>query len=113
MWSEQLLGLSPIMTRLVQGPRFVAKELGAVEVDPSASHQHEFHAGRVRNVLGFTAKTSGRLVIVLYDHANQPLISETEYTLYDAREGTKRTEWRLYYKSNLVADHAVAGDFLL
>src|SRR5688572_21422239 len=94
-------------------PRFVAKELGAVEVDPSASHQHEFHAGRLRNVLGFSAKTSGRLVIVLYDDSSLPIISETEYTLYDAREGTRRSEWRLYYKSNLILDYARAGDFLL
>jgi hypothetical protein len=91
--------------------RFAAKRLAAVEIG-GTSNQHEFNAGRLRNLLGFTEKTSGALTLLFYKSA-EPLIIESEYTIYDAREGTSRTEWRLYYKANAIQDFAEADDLLI
>jgi hypothetical protein len=41
-------------------------------------------------------------------------MDEGAYTLYDARERVEgRTEWRLYYDSNIIGEHARPGDLLL
>ena len=98
------------------GPFFAAKQLALVEVDPKASHQHEFNAGGLRRLLGFGLdKVDGPLTILAQtaDGAD-PAIDESTYTLYDARENIPgRTEWRLYYASDLIARAGRPGDLLL
>ncbi|MCI0436629.1 MAG: hypothetical protein L0271_23775 [Gemmatimonadetes bacterium] len=90
--------------------------MALVEVDPGASHQHEFNAGNLRRLLGFGLdKVEGPLTILAQtaDGAD-PEIDESTYTLYDARANVPgRTEWRLYYASDLIARAGRPGDLLL
>ena len=46
--------------------RFAVKRLASVEINPAASHQHEFNAGALRSELGFPeARTQGALSLVI------------------------------------------------
>ena len=92
--------------------RFALKVLRTVEVDPARSHQHELHAGLLRTILGFEEKTSGTLTFVFYSDG-EPVIVETQYTVYDSRVRSRRSEWRLYYYGHEIADFARDGDLLL
>lgn len=90
------------------------KRLSSVEVDPEASHQHEFHAGALRTQLGFgPGRTSGRLTVAIYlsDDPGEPLLAESTFTLYDARK-PPRSEYRLYYDTAVFRE-AEAGDLLV
>ena len=98
------------------GAFLAAKQLALVEVDPTASHQHEFNAGGLRKHLGFgLERVQGPLTILAYAaDGGDPEIDDCEYTLYDARENIPgRTEWRLYYASDLIAKAGRPGDLLL
>ena len=97
-------------------PFLAAKQLALVEVDPAASHQHEFNAGGLRKHLRFgLERAEGPLTILAYAaDGGDPEIDESTYTLYDARENTPgRSEWRLYYASDLIARAGRPGDLLL
>jgi hypothetical protein len=95
--------------------KLAVKRLAAVEIDPSLSHQHEFHAGKLKPGLGFGEdKQSGelRLQVVMSDGAIVDDVSS--YTLYDARAGNpKRSEWHLYYTSKVLPEVAAPGDLLV
>jgi hypothetical protein len=91
-------------------------EIVPVEVDPTRSHQHEFHAGRLRVGLGFGNKpVRGRLRLLVYrDEHSEPRVVEDEFTLYDARAGNpRRSEWHLYYRSAALAELSQPGDLLV
>jgi hypothetical protein len=93
-----------------------AKTLSRVEVDPESSNQHEFHAGRLRSLLGFTGgRIEGRLTILSYlEDGAEPLIDEVNFTLYDAREKKPpRSEWHLYYTTGVIQQRAREGDLLV
>ena len=94
--------------------RIALKRLAPVEVEPSASHQHELNADRLRSELGFPeGTTSGRLSIRYYDSEGADLDDGT-FTVYDARERhVSRREYRLYYSSTLMSERARPGDLLL
>src|SRR5688500_10311502 len=93
-----------------------AKTLSRVEVDPTTSHQHEFHAGTLRRLLHLPSeRIRGRLLILFYlvDDA-EPLLDDGSFTMYDARENIEgRSEWHLYYTTSAIAEHAQEGDLLL
>src|SRR5688572_2639627 len=91
--------------------RFAAKRLSSVELG-GRSTQHEFHGSAIRKVLGFGERTKGALTVLIYK-GSEPLVIESDYTIYDAREGTLRTEWRLYYTTDAIEKHAKAEDLLL
>jgi hypothetical protein len=89
------------------------KRLTAVEVDPDASHQREFHAGRLRTRLGFTGdRVEGPLIAVVADGVREPVIDEATFTLYQARK-PPRSEYHLYPKTQIFRDWARAGDLLV
>jgi len=96
--------------------QLAVKRLSAVEVNHEASHQHEFHAGVLRQRLGFReGRHAGRLRLAIYP-SNDPqdvVFNEGRYTLYDAREAhPTRSEYRLYYDASLLSP-AAAGDLLV
>lgn len=97
--------------------RYAAKRLVAVEVRPNRSNQHEFNAGLLRKALGIQHdRISGPLTLLFYtDDSGQAEVDESEFTLYDAREGQSHRgpEFRLYYKSQAVERHAREGDLLV
>lgn len=96
--------------------RICLKRLAAVEIDSSASNQHEFNAGLLRSELGLEgdpAKGEIDFLFYLTDDA-APLTARERYTLYDSRRGKPRSsEWRMYYTNRSVIEHADAGDLLL
>lgn len=99
-----------------------AKRLSAVEVNMLTSHQHEFNGVMaLRQLLGepvgrvpWPAKTA-----YLNDSDADPTIEDATLTWYDAREkarlerGIKRTEYRLYFPSTRMSQHASEGDLLV
>ncbi|MDP9464095.1 MAG: type II restriction endonuclease [Actinomycetota bacterium] len=98
-------------------PRIAVKRLSSVEIDPNRSHQHEFHATRLRRELGFgDVRTSGPLVTMIFEADDTaPLVEDSEFTLYDARERvlTRSAEWHLYYTSTAIPKHARTGDLAI
>src|SRR2546430_1460497 len=98
-------------------PAVAVKRLARVEVRPMASHQHEFNATLLRRGLGIEENClEGPLTIVFYVRDDtEPLMEDTWYTLYDARESQPRrsSEYRLYYGSSLLTRLASAGDLLV
>jgi EcoRII C terminal len=98
------------------------KRLSAVETNLTHSNQHEFNGVEIlRNILGepegkvrFTAK-----FMYLTDQTDEPIVEDGFLTWYDARQkarlerGVMRKEYRLYFPTNLVSQHATAGDFLV
>lgn len=96
--------------------RFAVKRLAAVEVEPTASHQHELNAGTLRSGLGFPeGRTEGELSILCYgDPGADPVVLEGDYTLYDARERHRsRSEYRLYYRLPGLDEAARPDDLLV
>ena len=89
------------------------KRLSAVEVDPRSSHQHEFHADRLRRELGFSEDGgTGPLTAIAYGTAHAIAEERATYTLYQART-PPRNEFRLYPTTSFFQEHARAGDLLL
>lgn len=99
------------------GLRMAVKRLSAVEVDTARSHQHEFHAGRLRKELELPDhRVEGVLsCLILGPDGSQPVVDEASFTLYDAREGNRARsgEWHLYYASTQIPKLARAGDLLV
>lgn len=96
--------------------KLAAKLLSAVEVDPSASNQHEFNAGRLRKALAFPpAHTSASLdLIYLGAEGDEPEFETCRFTLYDSREDKPRpAEYRLYFDSTELQLKANEGDILV
>jgi len=98
------------------------KILSAVEADVLLSNQHEFNGVKeLRNILG---EPDGKVryeakFLYLTDHDYEPITENGFLTWYDARQkareerGVMRWEYRLYFPTNLVSQHANAGDFLV
>jgi ADP-ribose pyrophosphatase YjhB (NUDIX family) len=98
------------------------KRLSAVEADVVRSNQHEFNGVEsLRSILGeppgkmrFAAK-----FLYLSDSDDEPVIDDGFLTWYDARQkareerGIKRSEYRLYFPTNLVSQCAAEGDLLV
>lgn len=98
------------------------KRLSGVEADVIKSNQHEFNG-----VEGFRAmfgEPEGKVryparFLYLTDQEDQPVSDEGFLTWYDARakarleRGVMRTEYRLYFPTNLVSMCAAEGDLLL
>ena len=79
--------------------RIAVKRLSAVETDPDRSHQHEFHATRLRRELELpNERLSGALSVLIFGADGEPpTLDESAFTLYDAREGNpaRAAEWCL------------------
>ena len=98
------------------------KRLTPVEADVLRSNQHEFNGDKsLRQVLG---EPKGKVhypakAIYLTDRDDQPIIEDTVFTWYDARQksrvqrGVMRWEYRLYFPTTNVSLNAVEGDLLV
>ena len=97
-----------------------AKTLSRVDIDPAASHGHEFGsngAGLLQKILGKEDRreSEGRgipaLCIYLCD-GDEPCSAEFRASWYDARRNdpNRSSEWRLYYKSCEPISRARPGD---
>lgn len=96
--------------------RLAIKRLSAVETRPDRSHQHEIHAGRLRQALGLPAgRTTGRLLLHIHTRDGQLVLGEDDYTVYDSRERnpTRAAEWRLYYATGEFSRYSGPGDLLV
>lgn len=96
--------------------QLAAKLLSAVEVSADLSHQHEFHAGRLRTALGFAPGTfTGDLNLTFFPgEAGEPDGETCSYTLYNSRDEKPRApEYRLYFDSTTLQERAREGDILI
>lgn len=91
------------------------KRLSAVEINTKRSNQHEFNGSKpLRDLLGNNTLTSYPATFVWLGDENEGVSEESSVTWYDARaKHPTRTEWRLYFKFNLVIDSAQEGDLLI
>ena len=93
----------------------VAKRLSGVESNPSQSNQHEFNGVRaLKNLLGEERLTDCITRFVWLGEENEGLSEDSLVTWYDSRENhPRRSEYRLYFRSNPVMELASEGDLLL
>lgn len=104
------------MSRLSQYFRGVAvKRLSAVEVDFKTSNQHEFNG--IRAMSRLFGKEKSRMdsqYLYLGENEDQTTSAAGILTWYDARQNhPSRTEYRLYFQTNVVMELAKEGDLLL
>ena len=93
----------------------ITKRLSAVEIDPKLSNQHEFNGIlQMCEIFGRDKRKFEGVFIYFTDEEEKTISTEGSLTWYDARERNKtRTEYRLYFQSNLVIDQASPGDLLV
>ena len=92
-----------------------AKRLSAVEVDSIVSHQHEMNGiVEMKKIFGEEKNKFPATFIYLNDIEDSVIEKEVFLTWYDARENHKtRTEYRLYFPSNLVTERFEVGDLII
>ena len=91
------------------------KRLSAVEAEPRVSNQHEINTTReMRDTfLGEHHQERFHVVYLRFEEDGAAIRVDGTATHYDARLNTPgRTEWRLYYPSNLVTETMREGDTL-
>ena len=93
----------------------VAKRLSAVEAHPESSNQHEFNGVMpLKQLLGLEKLANRPTRFIWFGDENEGFSEDSSITWYDARERhPKRTEHRLYFRSNPVMECAGAGDLLI
>lgn len=93
----------------------VAKRLSVVEAHPEISNQHEFNGVMaLKQLLGLEKLSNIPTRFVWFGDENEGVSNDSTVTWYDARErNPERTEYRLYFRSNPVMEHASAGDLLV
>jgi len=98
------------------------KRLSSVEADVLRSNQHEFNGVEgLRSIMGEPVGKQRFITTFLYltDQDDEPVVENGFLTWYDARQkgrlerGVKRSEYRLYFPTNLVSQCTAAGDLLL
>ncbi len=89
------------------------KHLSAVEADQQVSHQHELNGvSPLKGILGRERVTLKTRFIFIDDFEENCCSQDGTMTWYDARENhPTRSEYRLYYSSNVVMKKACEGDF--
>ncbi len=98
------------------------KRLSAVEADKVRSHQHEFNG--VEELRAIMGEPEGRTrfsarFLYLSGQEEDPVTEDGFVTWYDSRQkarlkrGVMRWEYRLYFSSASVLDHAGEGDLLV
>ena len=92
-----------------------AKRLSAVEAHPERSNQHEFNGVEpLKTLLGLERQTDRPTRFVWLGDENEGFSEDSYVTWYDARERhPRRTEHRLYFRSNPVMERASARDLLI
>ena len=92
-----------------------AKRLSDVETHPIHSNQHEFNGvEQLKKLLGTERLTNIPTRFLWLGEEEQGFSEDSFVTWYDARErDPTRSEYRLYFGSNSVMEHANAGDLLI
>ncbi len=93
----------------------VAKRLSVVEAHPERSNQHEFNGvEELKALLGLEKLPDQPTRFVWFGDENEGFSEDSSVTWYDARERPpKRTEHRLYFRSNPVMERTNEGDLLI
>ncbi|MGC6585092.1 type II restriction endonuclease [Paenibacillus sp. Dod16] len=90
------------------------KRLSSVEVNTEVSNQHEFNGSKPLRTLFGDSRISHEARFLWLAGENEGFSCEGHITWYDAREANpKRSEYRLYFKSNDVMDQAKIADMLI
>ncbi|MBB2954939.1 hypothetical protein FHX77_000319 [Bifidobacterium commune] len=93
-----------------------SKRLSAVDIDPKASHQHEFgdRKAGIRSLLGSQDRKNIPTAVMYMDDDEAPLVADINTSWYDTRRNQpKRTpEWRLYYEDCDPIRQAKTGDLM-
>jgi hypothetical protein len=92
------------------------KQLVAVDLPKSGSHQHELNGvAALRDFFGTNASTRGTLQWHYFADDREPVQEDGDFTFYDARarsaDRTGRSEWRFYYDESFL-ERANVGDLL-
>ena len=87
------------------------KTLTKVEVDKKASHQHEFNGVfELKGIFG----SERRVFNSNFSIRGQDVSEKADVTWYEARENHPvRSEYRLYFKENVVMENASVGDNII
>ena len=90
----------------------VVKRLSAVESDPAKSNQHEFNgSASLRRLLGENDRKHIVAQFIRLDDTGEAAAAIGELSWYDARrKHPTRTEFRLYYRENVVTASMREGD---
>lgn len=93
----------------------IAKRLSEVEANPDISNQHEFNGVKpLKTLLGDERLTDCPVRFVWMGEENEGFSEDSLVTWYDSRERhPKRSEYRLYFRSNPVMEVAKADDLLI
>jgi len=93
----------------------VAKRLSGVESNPGQSNQHEFNGVKpLQKLLGNNKLADCSTKFVWLGEENEGVSDDSAVTWYDSRENhPKRSEFRLYFRSNPVMELASTGDLLI
>jgi EcoRII C terminal len=94
------------------------KYLSAVDTSPSKSNQHEIGSNKFTAILGVpgTDKIKFNATFLFFKaDAEEPETCTDVVTYYDTRVGQphRSSEYRLYYRSNVITELMSAGDFCL
>jgi hypothetical protein len=91
---------------------FGAKRLSAVEVSPDSSNQHELNGiAEFKQIFGIERTVFRARFLYLTDDEESCVEATGSLTWYDARENDpSRSEYRLYYSSDVVIGAASPGD---
>lgn len=94
---------------------YAVKRLSSVEINPRMSNQHEFNGvSSFKDIFGSGQKSYPSKMIYLGEDEVENLTEDCQVTWYDARENhPKRSEYRLYYTSNILSEVANPGDLLV
>ena len=91
------------------------KRLSSVEVEPKISNQHEFNGDEnLKDLFGSERQTIPARFIYFGEGDEDTLTDIGYVTWYDARaRHPTRSEYRCYYPTNTVIEHAREGDLLV
>ena len=103
----------PVLSNYFKG--VATKRLSAVEVQPIASHQHEFNGVQSLKELFGSEQRRFTARFIYLGEGDEDTYSDIAYlTWYDARaQHPIRSEYRCYYPSNTVIEQAKEGDLLI
>ncbi len=105
------MNLSDVFTEVAH------KNLVAVDLPNSGSHQHELNGvAALKGLFGTDAETRGRISWHCFTDDQEPTQEDNAFSFYDARaktaDKTGRSEWRFYYYGKFLSCGRV-GDLLV
>lgn len=92
-----------------------SKRLSAVEVEPNASHQHEFNGvAGLKKILGTEKQHIKATFFYFEDDMEEGIREDGDLTWYDSRKKhPKRSEFRLYFQETEVSRLAAPNDLFI